>query len=301
MLRIIFLGSALILISMPVNAAQNGSGTGCSSTHIGPVGYQKAAQIASKLSSYLERKYAKNGTRVVLLGRAGSDSPRKRFAKKVNKYWDYTHGGLAYRDHPQGLWSVVHLLNDCGEKSSIYSESLMKFFLDDPFEYRVVVGIPSAELQEKLHLLIIERNMGAAFHDGSIYSSISNPFNTQRQNSNEYLLDTFVAAIAHLNGNTSIFTREQSKTYMLANNLNAKVIPERAKVKGIESFGLALGFGPKNATVDDHPREERRGGAVNIVSVGTLLEFLSNTDNLVSTTELALQDMTKAGDTRYSR
>ena len=291
----------LFCLSTSVLGADKGSGTGCNDIQMGPQGYQKAAQLSAKVQKYLERKHQSDQTKVVLLGRAGSDSPSKRFQRKVSQYWNYTHAGLAYRNHTDGAWTIVHLLNDCGEKSSIYAQSMMKFFIDDPFEYRVVIGIPSIALQNQLEKIIVERNMATALFNNSVYSSVSNPFNTQRQNSNEYILDTLVLALAYQNGTTDIFTREQAKDYMLKNDLKKHVVAEQVKVKGLESFGMALGFGPKNATLDDHPRKERSKGKINMVSVGTLLEFINNLGHLTSTSELALKDSSKAQDTNYQK
>ncbi|MFT5840741.1 MAG: hypothetical protein ACI9UT_003255 [Flavobacteriales bacterium] len=291
----------LFCLSTSALGADKGSGTGCNDIQMGPQGYQKAAQLSAKVLNYLERKHKSDQTKVVILGRAGSDSPRKRFQRKVSQYWNYTHAGLAYRNHPDGVWTIVHLLNDCAEKSSIYSQSVMKFFVDDPFEYRVVIGTPSIELQDQLEKIIVDRNMATALFNNSVYSSVSNPFNTQRQNSNEYILDTLVLAVAYVDGTTDIFTREQAKDYMLKNDLKKHVFAEQVKVKGLESFGMALGFGPKNATLDDHPRNERNKGNINMVSVGTLLEFLNNLGHLKSTSELALRDISKAQDTNYQK
>ena len=291
----------LFCLSSSVLGADRGSGTGCNDIRMGPQGYQKAAQLSAKVLGYLERKHQTDQTKVVLLGRAGSDSPGERFQRKVSNYWNYTHAGLAYRNHADGEWTIVHLLNDCGEKSSIYAQSVLKFFMDDPFAYRVVIGIPSIELQNQLEKIIVERNMASALFNNSVYSSVSNPFNTQRQNSNEYILDTLVLAVAYMNGTTDIFTREQAKEYMLKNDLKMHVVAEQVKVKGLESFGMALGFGPKNATLDDHPRKERRNGMINMVSVGTLLEFINNVGQLTSTSELALKDSAKAQDTTYKK
>lgn len=290
--------SLLILFNHSINAADKGSGPGCDPIQIGQQGYIKATQLSNKLNAYLDKKV---NAKVVLLGRAGSNSPSKRFQKKVSNYWNYTHAGLAYKNHPSGGWTVVHMLNDCGEKSSIYAESLMKFFLDDPFEYRTVVAIPSVEIQQHLENIIIKRNMATALFNNSRYSSVSNPFNTQRQNSNEYILDTLTTALALNSGINNIFTREQAKDYLHGAKLKKYVVPEQVKVKGLESFGMAFGFGPKNATLEDHPRSERSNGSVNMVSVGTLIQFLDNAGHLISTAELALRDKSKAQDTVYKK
>ncbi|GAB5415015.1 MAG: hypothetical protein Cons2KO_26180 [Congregibacter sp.] len=285
------LALSLIVSSSVAVLAEEGSGVGCEKKFVGAQGYVKAVQLGDKLQRYLDRKAESKDTRVVLLGRAGSDSPEQRFQKRVSNYWNYTHAGFAYRDHPAGRWSVVHMLNDCGEESSIYVEGLVNFFLDNPHEYRVVVAIPSAQVQEALEAVVLDRDMAAALYNNSRYSSVSNPFNTKRQNSNEYLLDTTTAALALDGGVKNIYTREQSKAYLLSSGLQDQVVPERVKVKGIENLGMALGFGPMNATLDDHPRSDISKGYVNMVSVGTLIKFLENIDALESTTELALRDL----------
>ena len=288
---------ASLLISFAVFSAEKGSGTGCNSITFGPQGYTKAAQLGDKVMDYLESMHEQNDATVALLGRIGSDSPQERFQRKVSQYWRHTHAGLAYRNHKDGRWQIVHLLNNCGKESSIYAESMMKFFLDDPFEYRAVVAIPSKDIQKALESIIVERDMALALFNDSIYSSVSYPFNTQRQNSNEYILDTLVTALAYSNGIKNIFTREQAKSYLLESQLTQFIYSEQVKVKGLESLGMAFGFGPKNASLDDHPKTSRRKGKIDMVSVGTLILFLENMDKLQSVTELSLSDVSKATDT----
>lgn len=288
---------ASLLSSFSAFSAEKGSGTGCKDISFGPQGYTKAAQLGDKVLSYLETMHEQNDATVALLGRIGSDSPKERFQRKVSQYWRHTHAGLAYRNHKEGKWQIVHLLNNCGKESSIYSESMMKFFLDDPYEYRAVVAIPSKGIQKALEAIIVERDMALALFNDSIYSSVSYPFNTLRQNSNEYILDTLVTALAYSKGIKNIFTREQAKSYLLENQLAELVDTEQVKVKGLESLGMALGFGPKNASLDDHPKKSRRSGKIDMVSVGTLISFLKNMDKLQSVTELSLSDVSRATDT----
>lgn len=291
----------LTLFSVVAAEADKGSGAGCKSITLGQQGYVKAAQLSDKVLRYLEKKHKQNGDAVVLLGRIGSDSPESRFQRKISPFWRHTHAGLAYRNHKDGLWQIVHLLNDCGESSSIYSESMMKFFLDDPHEYRTVIAIPGKDLQKALEAIIVERDMALALFNKSMYSSVSYPFNTVRQNSNEYILDTMVTALAFSKGVKNLFTREQAKAYLLENELDQFVEPEQVKVKGLESLGMAFGLGPKNASLEDHPRKSRRAGKIDMVSVGTLIRFLENINELQSVAELALLDDSKATDTVYAK
>ncbi|WP_308925226.1 DUF2145 domain-containing protein [Janthinobacterium sp. J1-1] len=62
-----------------------------------------------------------SGAQVALVARAGQD---------LSKYQlRYSHMALAWRDHPQGRWLVVHELNECGTaQSSLYNEGLGNFF-----------------------------------------------------------------------------------------------------------------------------------------------------------------------------
>ena len=146
----------------------------CPTIQMGEEGRRKAESLAAKTREVLEN----SGAQVALLGRAGSDAPQKRFVKKIN-FWNYTHGGLVYRGHPDGEWTAVHLLNTCGEKSEVFSQSLTEFYLDNPFEYRTVAAIPSPRLQAALEELIIRRGLAERYH-GDVYSSISYPFSLAR-------------------------------------------------------------------------------------------------------------------------
>lgn len=282
---------ALILASFSF-ADSKGSGLGCNDIKMGPEGVQKAAQLATKLEQDLEQRRLANGTNVVMLARVGSNSPVERFKARVSDYWRHTHAALASHSDENG-WRITHLLNSCGNQSDVYNHSLMQFFLDDPYQYRVMVAEPNLALQARLYDVLETKKMAAAYFNQSTYSSVSQPFNTQRQNSNEFILDVLVAAMAPEN---TVFTREQSKAYLNA-NLKMKVRPELVEVGGLENFGISLGFGPDNATLDDHTKREIKRGELKMVSVGTLHEFLVRTDNLLASTELRLVDYHRANDT----
>jgi hypothetical protein len=284
----------MVLVSSFSVANSTASGTGCNAIEMGAQGYRKGAQLNEKMLNYLEQQYLENQSEVALIARVGSKSPIKRFKKKVSDYWKYTHGALTFRV-AENQWSVIHLLNTCDQDSNVFTQNSVQFFMDDPFQYKVMVAIPTLELQQRLKTLLVERNMASAFFNDSRYSSVSSPFNTQRQNSNEYILDVLVAATAPEN---TVFTREQSKNYLNNSRLKLKVNAEIVEVGGFESFGINLGFGPDNATMDDHSKYERRSGRLKMVSVGTLFEFLVKTEQLKTHTELKLVNYHRANDTK---
>lgn len=263
----------------------------CPLVRMGAEGHRKAAQLAAKVLAHLQTTDAK----VALLGRAGSDSPQNRFGKKIG-FWNYTHAGIAYRNHPAGEWTVAHLLNICGEKSGVFEESFLKFYLDNPHEYRAVAAIPSAPMQDALEELIVRQNAAAGYRNGSIYSSISYPFSTARQNSNEYILDTLAAALAGIEG-TTILTRENAKEYFLSSAHRDQFPVEIINTNFWETLGASFGLGPGNATLEDHTPAERAAGKFKFVSVGALIQFLDNLGMLQDAREFALRDISKASDT----
>ena len=287
----ILIWAAVMAVGSPTFA---NSGSGCAATIMGEEGHRKAAQMAAQVVDYLDH----SGAQVALLGRAGSASPRKRFTAKVG-FWDYTHAGLVYRHHPDGEWTVVHLLNICNEESGVFAESLLKFYLDDPFEYRTVIAIPAPALQQALHNLIVDKNVAAAYRNHSVYSSISYPYTLERQNSNEYILDTLAGALALMDGKT-LLTRQEAKDYFLTAHRD-DFEPEILKTGFFESIGASMGFGPGNATLSDHTSAERRAGRFEFVSVGAITQFMDNLGLLQTAEELALPDISQAKDTRKQK
>ena len=267
----------------------------CPTVKMGAEGNRKAAALSEKVLEYLQTTNAK----VALLGRAGSDAPEKRFVKKIGA-WNYTHGGLVYRNHPAGKWTVVHLINTCKEQSEVFTETVMQFFLDNPHEYRAVVAVPSAQMQNALEELIVRKNAAAGFRNDSVYSSISYPFSLARQNSNEYILDTFAAALAKME-KREIFSREEAKEYFLSSPHREKFAPEILRAGFVEVLGAFFGFGPKNATLDDHTFAEKTAGEFAFVSVGALTNFLQNLQMLQQTKELTLPNISRAPDTETIR
>ena len=272
-------------LALPALAAE------CPTPRMGAQGHQKAAQLADKTLGYLRDSDAK----VALLGRAGSDAPTKRFVSKLG-VWNYTHGGLAYRNHPDGEWTIVHLINTCAEDSDVFAHSVMEFFLDNPHEYRTVVALPAKPLQDALEELVIEKDAAKGYLAKDEYSSISYPFSTARQNSNEYVLDKMAAALALREGQT-ILQREAAKEYFLSSTLRAEFVPEIVKTGFWESLGMDAGLGPANVTFSDHPAAARDAREFEIVSVGALIQFMQNLSMLESVREFALEDVSKATDT----
>ena len=276
---------AILLINSYVFAS-------CDKVKMGPIGHNKAQLLADKVLEYL----ADIDVKVVLIGRSGSNSPDERFYKKIG-FWDYTHGALFYKN-AQGLWKAHHLINTCRQESDIFVHTMYQFFLDDPYEYRTIVAIPALDLQAALSYLVIEQNLAKNYYDNSPYSLISYPFSLARQNSNEYIIDVLIAALALKDG-LVLTTRKDTKEYLLTSPYKQKLSTEAVKVGFFEALAINVDLGPDNVVLDDHSQVEKSSGLYNFVSVGSLIQFLQNIDMLVSVKELALKDITKATDTVY--
>ena len=71
----------------------------------------KSLDLAVKTQGALDA----SGAEVALVARVGRD---------LSKYGlRFSHFGVAWRDHPDGRWSVVHKLNECeSSRSAIYAE-----------------------------------------------------------------------------------------------------------------------------------------------------------------------------------
>lgn len=269
---------------------------GCSVNWMRAEGQAKALRLSGLLADDLQRLDAQ----VVLLGRAGSNAPAERFSRRVGEaeeWWDYTHGALAFRPDPMGEWVVVHLLNTCDELSGVFSESLEEFFLDNPWEYRAIVAVPTPQLQTALLEVIVNRQLAASFYDHSVYSSISYPYSLERQNSTEYVLDVLVGALAYSEGVDGVSDRSAAKEYFLS-SYAAQFQPEAITAGLLERIGIRLGFGPSNVTLTDHRADtDGNSGEYQFVSVGSLIQFLDTVGALAQTIPYALPDVQRASDT----
>ena len=99
------------------------------------------------------------------------------------------------RDNPRGRWTVIHLLNRCRtDHSSLYDEGLINFFLDDPLLYEAVIAVPSPDAQQAL-LKALRSSLVWRLHQPR-YNTIARPQSPDFQNSNQWLLELTVAALA---------------------------------------------------------------------------------------------------------
>lgn len=243
------------------------AGGGCSDRKITAEEVRNAVNMAVRTRDYLER----SGADVAIVARVGSDLSKHGLR--------YSHIGAVLRDHPEGPWVFVHLLNECGaDKSSIYDEGMVNFFLDDLFAYEALVAIPTPELQARLREIL--RGPDALAMHTSRYSMLAKPDSAKYQNSNQWVLDTAAMALAP-NGKAN--SRQQAQSWLRSEGFEGDYI----KVSALERAGA--GLFRANVSFDDHTSEEASKGAYEAVTVRAVMRFLDRRRALVSKRVIPLE------------
>jgi len=172
----------LALACLALLGGQARAGQTCSENPPTAETLQKAFRLALKTRDALEA----SGAEVALIARVGQDLSKYRLR--------YSHLGFAWRDHPQGRWLVVHMLNQCGTANSdLFNEGLANFFLDDLFAWEGLIVVPSEETQKKIAASLREGNF-VRLHEPN-YNMLAYPFSTRYQNSNQWALETIADAV----------------------------------------------------------------------------------------------------------
>jgi len=243
---ILLLGGLLALLTTVAWA-----GTACTEKPLTPEGLANASRLAVKVFETLERSDAQ----VVILGRVGAD---------LSKYGlRFSHVGFAIREHPQGRWTVIHLLNRCGtEVSGLYDEGLINFFLDDPFAYEALIAVPNPGAQQDL-LRALRSPLVWRLHQ-SRYNTIAHPQSPDFQNSNQWLLELLVAARTK----GAVNHRSEAQRHPLMQSYQ----PETIRIDRLTRIGG--GLFKANLTFTDHPLADRLKGEYQTVTVRSVIRFL---------------------------
>ena len=201
-----------------------------------------------------------SGAQVALVARVGQD---------LGKYGlKFSHMGIVVRDHPEGRWTVVHELNDCGTaKSGLYNEGLGNFFLGDLFRYEAEVLVPGPETQARLAQLVVTRT-ARRLHEPH-YNMLSYVFSTRYQNSNQWVLETYAAAAAPAG---EVETRAEAQAWLK----KAGFTPVTIRVPSVTRLGGRMFRA--NVAFDDHPFDRRMAGRIDTVTTVSIVDFVRATD-----------------------
>jgi hypothetical protein len=236
----------------------------------------KAEDVRSAMQLALKSRQAldQSGASVALIARVGQD---------LSKYkLKYSHIGFAWRDHPQGKWLVVHELNQCGTaQSSLYNEGLGNFFLDDMHAYETLIVVPSAEVQAALEKLFAA-GKAPALHEPK-YNMLAYPFSTKYQNSNQWVLETLVQAVALSNAQPYVVSRKLTRADAQAWLQSEGYVPTTLNLGPVTRLGARS---RANIVFDDHPNDKRFSDRIEVVSVDSMVTFMERKRLIASKLEL---------------
>ena len=233
------------------------AGTACTQAPLTPDRLANAARLGAKVFQALEASSAQ----VVMIGRVGTD---------LAKYGlHFSHIGFVVRDNPRGRWTVIHLLNRCGtDHSSLYDEGLINFFLDDPLVYEAVIAVPSPDAQQAL-LKALRSSLVWRLHQPR-YNTIARPQSPDFQNSNQWLLELTVAALA----GGAVNSRSEAQQHPLMQRYQ----PDAIRIDRLTRIGG--GLFKANLTFTDHPLADRLKGEYPTVTVRSVIRFLHQAQQL---------------------
>lgn len=221
-----------------------------------------AAKVVQSLDLAYRTRLALDeaGAQVALLARAGQD---------LSKYQlTYSHLALAWRDHPDGRWIVVHELNECGTAASaLYNDGLGNFFLENLFEYKSMIILPNPTVQAAL-ARVLASNTARRLH-AAHYNMLAFPYSTKYQNSNQWVLETYAAANA---APGAVETRTEAQAWL--NTAGYRPITLRIPA----STRLGARLFRANIAFDDQPFERRMAGQIDTVTVDSVLRFIRERD-----------------------
>ncbi|HTO55564.1 MAG TPA: DUF2145 domain-containing protein [Myxococcota bacterium] len=226
----------------------------------------------AEMATKLERALDANASRLALVARVGSDLSKLRFENDERPR--YTHVGIALRESDG--WRVHQVLNTAeGREGHLYRQTLLDFFRDDPFEYRVSLLAPSTELQERMAQLLVS-GTAARLHSPR-YSRVAFPFSTRYQNSNQWVLEVVGAAQAQVSH------RRVVQCYLAARGLRPSVL------RTVGLVGQSIGaLWSANTRFDDHPVRDRMRGRLVFMLESSLREYVTRTDPSTKHLELCI-------------
>lgn len=248
--------AAAVLVAVALVPAAH-AGRSCEARPMTVEQLQRGMELAERVRQDLEADYARNGTQVVVLARAGQD---------LSKYGlRYSHLGIAYRE-PQageGVWRIAHKLNQCGTaESAVYRQGLGEFFLDDLWRQQGAWVVLAPELQQRL-LAVVRNDQALARLHTRDYSIVSYAWGTKYQQSNQWAIETMALA-----QDLPIANRTQAQAWL--------------QLRGYEPTTLRIGpltrlggrMTAANVAFDDHPNEKRFSDRIETVTVDSVFAWL---------------------------
>jgi hypothetical protein len=192
---------------------------------------------------------------LALVARVGTDLSKQGIR--------YSHVGFVVRDHPDGRWTVVHLLNHCGtDNSGLYAEGLINFFGDDLVNYDSRVVWLQPDRARTLLRLVMSDAIHRLYEPR--YNIIAHPGSRRYQNSTSWVLELLAASAIDLDRVDREMAQSQARA--LGYRPFTVHIPYSKRIAG--------GLFSANAHFTDHSVKARLNGEYRVVTVESIFDWL---------------------------
>jgi hypothetical protein len=247
-----------LLLGAPAHA-----GTACAEQPLTVENFTRAMALAEKAQAALDT----SGAQVALIARAGQD---------LSKYGlRFSHMGYVVRRG--GAWVVLHELTDCGTaQSSLFDEGLGRYFLDGMVRWDSRIVLPSPPVQARLAAML-GSSAPLRLHEAR-YNMLAFPFSTSYQNSNQWVLETWAAAMAE----EAPAGRPEAQAWLRY----AGYRPITVEVDAMTRLGARLTRA--NVAFDDQPFERRMAGHIDTVTVDSVVRFVRMRDGRSNVVDVGL-------------
>ncbi len=228
------------------------AGTDCEARPMSPQAIADAAATALTVAAALDEADAP----VALVSRVGTDLSQHGLR--------YSHAGFALRDHPDGRWTVVHLLNDCSDEGSgLYAQGLVNFFADDLVNQDARITWFDPGVAQRLATQLLPMRQDTLYTPR--YNLIARPGSERYQNSTAWVLEHIAAAIP-----PKPAVRDRGQAYRLA--VGNGYLPGRIRIPYTKR--IVGGLFAANLVFTDHSVATRLGGEYPVVTVRSILDWL---------------------------
>ena len=243
------------------------AGSSCERRELTAEQWAQATRTALRVVENLERV----DQPLALLARSGTDLSKHGIG--------FSHLGFVVRDHVDGRWSVVHLLNECGtDRSRIYSEGLINFFADHLYRQDSHLMWLQPQQAERL-LTLLDQSRLQALHQLR-YNIIANPLSRRYQNSTAWVLENLAASSLP---NTEINRRSAQQAFAAQG-----FTPTTIRIS--YSKRLLGGLFSANTDFTDHPLSARLAGQYEVVSVDAIFHWLRQRGAAMAELDLAAEN-----------
>lgn len=241
-----------ILLATALGAPRAEAGTRCEAQTVSAQKVAAAAATALRVAEALDQRDAP----VALVARVGTDLSAQGLV--------YSHVGFVVRDHPNGRWTAIHLLNECGsDRSNLYAQGLVNFFSDDLVnqDARIVWLQPAQAERLATRLRALPQR---SLHQPR-YSLIARPGSDDYQNSTAWVLELLAASV-----DDAAASSDRRSAYAWARRDGFR--PDRVHIP--YSKRVLGGLFSANAAFTDHPVGTRLSGDYPVVTVRSIFDYL---------------------------